>query len=424
VDATGKVTVPASATVGEAIITVTTVDGGKTATCNVTVSPIAVTGVTLNKTTTTIAVGGTETLIATVAPATATNKNVTWSSNNTARATVDATGKVTVPVSATSGTVNITVRTEDGGRTATCTVTVSLFDGDGTPGNPYIIRTPAQLDAVRENLSAHYRLGNNIELTNYLRSGGAGYAKWGTQGWGPIGGSFIGSFDGAGFIITGLWINYPAGYFRNSGLFDIVSGGSVKNLGLELADAGIRGSGASSIGGIAASVWNGGSITNCYVTGDVRSNGGSTFNSVGVGGIAGDVGSNCSVINCYVTGSIYGNYGGGGIVGNIGVTGRITNCVALNPSVANGNIGRIVGADFILQSGTFVHGAGILSNNWARSNMEIAKTLVKGNNTVDGADCAAIPAANWWTTTAPNGPGWSSSIWTFSTGQLPKLRPQ
>ena len=76
VDANGKVT---GVKAGEAIITVTTDDGGKTATCKVTVkaATVAVTGVTLNKTTLTLIAGASETLTATVAPANATNKKVT-----------------------------------------------------------------------------------------------------------------------------------------------------------------------------------------------------------------------------------------------------------------------------------------------------------------------------------------------------------
>ena len=120
VDANGKVT---AVKVGEATITVTTEDGGKTATCKVTVSEtsVAVTGVTLNKTETSIFVGGSETLTATVAPADATNQKVTWKSDKPEIATVDANGKVT---GVKAGEATITVTTEDGGKTATCKVTV------------------------------------------------------------------------------------------------------------------------------------------------------------------------------------------------------------------------------------------------------------------------------------------------------------
>ncbi|NLI92998.1 MAG: cell wall-binding repeat-containing protein [Peptococcaceae bacterium] len=83
---------------------------------------VAVTGVTLNQSTLTLTVGGaTGTLTATVAPDNASNKNVTWSSSDTTIATV-ANGVVT-PVAA--GTATITVTTEDGSKTATCTVTIN-----------------------------------------------------------------------------------------------------------------------------------------------------------------------------------------------------------------------------------------------------------------------------------------------------------
>lgn len=84
-------------------------------------SNVNVTGVSLNKTTASIAVDGTITLTATVAPANATNKNVTWSSNDEDVATV-VDGVVT---GVSEGEAVITVTTEDGSFTATCTVTVS-----------------------------------------------------------------------------------------------------------------------------------------------------------------------------------------------------------------------------------------------------------------------------------------------------------
>ena len=100
VDANGKVT---GVKAGEATITVTTEDGGKTATCLVTVEAVpvvAVTGVTLNKTSLKLYTRDSETLTATVAPAGATNKNVIWTSSEPTVATVDANGKVTAKVQA------------------------------------------------------------------------------------------------------------------------------------------------------------------------------------------------------------------------------------------------------------------------------------------------------------------------------------
>lgn len=106
---------------GNATITATS-SNGLTATCNVNVVPIAVTGVSLDRTSMTMIVGTADvTLTATVAPADASNKNVSWESSNTSVATVDANGKVHAVA---SGTAVITVTTEDGGFTDTCTVTV------------------------------------------------------------------------------------------------------------------------------------------------------------------------------------------------------------------------------------------------------------------------------------------------------------
>ena len=121
VDSNGNVTAVAQ---GSATITATTEDGKKTATCSVTVtaSTVAVTGVTLDKSSATVNVNGTTQLTATVAPSNASNKNVIWKSSNTNIATVDSNGKVTGKA---VGEATITVTTADGGKTATCKVTVS-----------------------------------------------------------------------------------------------------------------------------------------------------------------------------------------------------------------------------------------------------------------------------------------------------------
>ena len=106
---------------GTATITVTTQDGGFIATCSVSVTNVAVTGVSLNKTSTSITRLDTEVLYPTVSPSNATNKNVTWESSNPSVATV-TNGTVTAVA---VGSATITVRTNDGGYTAFCNVTVT-----------------------------------------------------------------------------------------------------------------------------------------------------------------------------------------------------------------------------------------------------------------------------------------------------------
>ena len=117
--------------IGTATITATTIDGGFTATCQVTVKPRPVTGVTLDKAEVTLEVKETATLVATIAPANATNKDVTWTSDNTAVATV-ANGVITAVA---VGTANITVTTVDGNFKATCAVTVNPISVKGVTLN-------------------------------------------------------------------------------------------------------------------------------------------------------------------------------------------------------------------------------------------------------------------------------------------------
>jgi uncharacterized protein YjdB/glycosidase len=88
---------------------------------NANVPVVPVTGVSVTPTTATVKAGLTIQLSATVAPANATNQNVTWTSGNTAVATVSTTGLVT---GVAAGTATITAKTADGAHTATAAITV------------------------------------------------------------------------------------------------------------------------------------------------------------------------------------------------------------------------------------------------------------------------------------------------------------
>ena len=124
VSGTGKVTAKAA---GTATITVKTSDGSKSSSCKVTVTSdqIKVKSVKMNCSSLNLSDGTCEDLTATITPKNATNKKVTWSSSNTNVATVDQNGMITTVA---PGQAVITVKTSDGGYTATCTVNVFKHD--------------------------------------------------------------------------------------------------------------------------------------------------------------------------------------------------------------------------------------------------------------------------------------------------------
>lgn len=105
---------------GTAVITVTTADGSKTATCSVTVTT-PVSSVSLDRTSSNLKIGESITLKATINPDDASEKNVTWSSSDPRVASVDENGIVTANA---NGTAIIRVTTKDGAKTATCSVVV------------------------------------------------------------------------------------------------------------------------------------------------------------------------------------------------------------------------------------------------------------------------------------------------------------
>lgn len=113
------------------------------------VAPVHATGVTLDKTSASVKQGKTITLTATVAPADAVNKNVTWSSNDASVATVN-NGVVT---GVATGSAKITVTTEDGSHTASCTVTVT------TSLPPVLIADFNDIASLDGTISPHYPNG-------------------------------------------------------------------------------------------------------------------------------------------------------------------------------------------------------------------------------------------------------------------------
>ena len=112
-------------------VTITASCADKTATCKVNVSPatIPVTGVSIDRSSLSMVEGETQTLTATISPSNATDKSVSWSSDNTSVATVSSSGVVSANA---AGSAKITVRTNNGHKTAECYITVS-------PAGQYVV---------------------------------------------------------------------------------------------------------------------------------------------------------------------------------------------------------------------------------------------------------------------------------------------
>ena len=274
--------------------------------------------------------------------------------------------------------------------------------GSGTSSDPFLIRNAAQLKALADEVNGgdgksgvYYKLAANIDLSAY----GAGYDNG--KGWAPIGNAvapFKGNFNGSCKVISGLFIGDNT--LDYAGLFGYVSGGEVKNIGVELATEGITGndfvggvagavdrsavsccyatgnvSGNNSVGGVTGLVKNG-NVSTCYVTGNISGND-------SVGGAAGLV-DGSTVSYCYATGNVSGNDSVGGVLGQVYSGSNVIACLAFNEEIkrvsgTNTTFGRVVGSN-----------AGRLIFNMALSPMTVAGTSVTTGNKDDENGVNAI----------------------------------
>ncbi|MBR0152231.1 MAG: Ig-like domain-containing protein, partial [Lachnospiraceae bacterium] len=131
--------------------------------------PVAATGIQLDKSAVTVAVGKTLKLTATVEPSDATNKNVTWSSDDTAVATVDGSGKVK---GVSVGTATVTATAEDGEYTASCLVTV--IENTSTEQN-YVITIDGYALSTEHSNDQLINTGNGSQRYYYHGRAGVEY---------------------------------------------------------------------------------------------------------------------------------------------------------------------------------------------------------------------------------------------------------
>ena len=145
--------------------------------------------------------------------------------------------------------------------------TVTTAAGSGSEDDPWQVSTLCQLQEIRYDTAAHYRLANDIDAkqSHEWRDG---------KGFPPIE-SFSGSLDGSGHSVLSLLINL--GQTNHVGLFGRLRGGALQRLVL----VNVTVQGRDAVGALAGSVEANGSIKLSTVTGLI---GGRRS----VGGVAGE----------------------------------------------------------------------------------------------------------------------------------------
>lgn len=169
---------------------------------------------------------------------------------------------------------------------------VGFAGGSGTAADPYQIADASQLEGVRNDLTAHYTLIADIDLSGY-------------ESWTPIGDfagteedpdmpdpsvAFTGTFDGDNHTISNLTIA-DSETVRGLGLFGCTAGAAViQNLVVENASVASQGQGVSAVIGMALQM-NDGAVKNITLRGD------NVISGTGmVGGIVG--GGYCGIEDC------------------------------------------------------------------------------------------------------------------------------
>ena len=323
----------------EGTATITAACGSAKAECVVTVlPPIPATGVTLDKAALKLYEGDAAKLTAMVKPEDTTDKTIVWTSSDKTIATVKD-GAVTA---VKAGTATITAAC--GEAKATCAVTVKA---------PV---APAQKDGV-------YQIGTADELVWFAKQVNGGStaisgvltAEIDLNGfdWTPIGSSakkFSGSFDGAGYAIKNLTINYQtakSGERLYLGLFGYAEGtkdnrAAIKNLTVQgSVNAGSEFSVYSgNVAGVVACgsyVGVSGVISRVNVTVDAK-----VGSACGVGGLAGVL-INSTATNCGSGGNVSGVKNLGGLCYEF-YAGTMTGCYNTGAVSGSGTcVGGIMG---------------------------------------------------------------------------------
>lgn len=218
--------------------------------------------------------------------------------------------------------------------------TTTYLPGRGTESSPYLIYTAYQLDKVRLNRDAYYKLMKDIDISyaNYQSETNTEEKGWTSIG--SISNPFTGTFDGNDKSITGMNINNSDGTVEAFGLFGFISDATIKNLTLERgsinssafanssASAYYTVGGVGALAGLVTSGRRGVTISNCknYVNIFTQKN----YCNSGLLGVVNLSKGSINIENCINRGSIATNdgYYNGGICGTMQITGSASATIA------------------------------------------------------------------------------------------------
>jgi len=274
--------------------------------------------------------------------------------------------------------------------------------GTGTTVDPYLIEDADDLNEVRRNLTASFKLVNNINL---------GIAPYNTgEGWTPIVGSYTGTFDGNAKSILNLYINMPTK--DNIGLFAQFDG-TIKDLGFISPNV----TGKTYVGVFAGNKDSTTNLNRIFIkSGNVN---GFTY----VGGLIGHL--TCSnhywydvKIECNVTGT--GNSSIGGMFGRFTGTPSVTRYIYLYYSLYSGVVTG-TGANAIGIEGSL---AGITPLNSYYNSSIATKTSTAATPKTQAQLQLPETYVDWQTrliTGHSNSALNNTNIWTLSNGAFGKM---
>ena len=203
---------------------------------------------------------------------------------------------------------------------------MAAFAADG----PVLISNAEELaSAIASNPAGSYKLAADITLEG----------EWlplpvQTSAKGPF---FTGTLDGDGHVIRGLKVALSETE-GPTGLISEMGGGSIQNLGLELAPEGV--SGGYWVGGLVGCM-DAGTIENCYVKGTVSQTGSPSEDNLTAGGLVGYM-LDGTVSRCYSEGAVSGAQQVGGLVGCM-AGGVLTDCYSWSDVDGDDVVGGLVG---------------------------------------------------------------------------------